>query len=85
MFARIVGIVVLSVGTVFGCDCIEPSVQAKKDHAKVIFRGTIIELRDSKVAAGIPAGLVKDTNKIAVFRVPASGRATLAKRLRCQR
>jgi hypothetical protein len=69
MFARIVGIVVLSVGTVFGCDCIEPSVQAKKDHAKVIFRGTIIELRDSKVAAGITAGLVKDTKKIAVFRV----------------
>ena len=38
-FVRFVVAVVLSVGSVYACGCIEPSVQAKKDHAEVIFRG----------------------------------------------
>ena len=36
-FVRFVVAVVLSVGSVYACGCIEPSVQAKKDHAEVIF------------------------------------------------
>lgn len=56
-------------GIAQACNCREPKVQFKKDHSDVVFRGTIIELRDSDKAAGISAGWGRDTKKIAVFRV----------------
>lgn len=37
------------------------------DHSDVVFRGTLIELRDSEVDHFLP--FVRDTRKIAVFRV----------------
>jgi hypothetical protein len=35
----------------------------------LVFRGTIIELRDSKPVVGFSPGWIQDTKKIAVFRV----------------
>jgi hypothetical protein len=61
--------IILAVGIAYSCDCTEPSVQHKRDHADVIFRGTIIELRDGKAATDLPSRLVRDTKKVAVFRV----------------
>ena len=58
---------VLSVPFAYACGCIEGSVRAKKDYSDVIFRGTIIELRDSTIDHSSP--LFEDTKKIAVFRV----------------
>ena len=50
----------LALGVCHACDCFEPRVQSKRDHADLIFRGTIVELRDSSTPAGI---------KTVVFRV----------------
>jgi hypothetical protein len=44
-------------------------VSFKLDHSEVVFRGTIIELRDSQKPADLPAGFAQDTKKIVVFRV----------------
>ena len=56
-------------GIAHACNCREPKVEFKKDHSDVVFRGTIIELRDSDKAAGISAMWGRDTRKMAVFRV----------------
>ena len=60
--------VTLAVGIAHACGCTEASVQAKKERADVIFRGTIIALRDAKSATDLPSG-VRDAQKVAVFRV----------------
>ena len=62
-------VITLVAGIAYACDCVEPSVQAKKDYADVIFRGTIVALRDAKAATDFPSGWVRDTKKVAVFRV----------------
>jgi len=59
----------LSSGIVYACSCREPSVEDKKNHSDVVFRGTITALRDAEKPAGISAGWGRDTKKIAVFRV----------------
>jgi hypothetical protein len=59
----------LSFGTACACDCKEPSVQIKRDHSDVIFRGTIIDLRNSENAAGVDPGSFHDLGNIVVFRV----------------
>ena len=51
------------------CDCFEPSVQAKQDHAELILGGTIVELRDSSQSVGISSDFARNTKKIVVFRV----------------
>ena len=56
-------------GTVYGCGCTEPAVEAKKKSADVVFRGTIVELKNSDRPLTIPTTAVDDTRKIAVFRV----------------
>ena len=61
--------VTLAVGIAHACGCTEASVQAKKERADVIFRGTIIALRDAKGTTDLPSGWVHDTQKVAVFRV----------------
>lgn len=61
--------IALVVATAYACDCMEPSVQDKKEYADVIFRGTIIELRDGKAATDLESGWVRDTGKMAVFRI----------------
>jgi hypothetical protein len=60
---------VLSVGIAFACGCVESTVQAKTEHADVIFRGTIVALREGKPGGDVLTGLVRDTKKVAVFRV----------------
>jgi len=69
MLLRLCFTVTLFASLACACGCIEPSVQAKKEHAEVIFRGTIIALRDAKAEAHIPPGWFLDTKKVAVFRV----------------
>ena len=59
----------LAVVCCYACDCTEPTVQAKRDHAELIFRGTIVELRDSSGPDRISPGLARDTKKTAVFKV----------------
>jgi hypothetical protein len=44
-------------------------VSFKRDHSEVVFRGTIVELRDSQKPADLPAGFARDTKKTVVFRV----------------
>jgi hypothetical protein len=61
--------ITLVAGSAYACGCTEPSVQAKKEHAEAIFRGTIIALRGSKATAETPYALFRDTGKVAVFRV----------------
>jgi hypothetical protein len=51
------------------CGCVEASVQAKREHADVIFRGTIVELREAKESATGLRSMGHDTHKIAIFRV----------------
>jgi hypothetical protein len=62
-------IIVLVTGIAYACDCGQPSVEAKEEHADVIFRGTIITLRDAKGKTDLPAGWVRDTKRVAIFRV----------------
>jgi hypothetical protein len=69
MVPRFCFTVTLFAGIAYACDCIEPSVQSKKEAAEVIFRGTIIALRDAAAATDLPSGWVHDTKKVAVFRV----------------
>jgi hypothetical protein len=37
---------ILSSGIVYACSCLESSVQEKRDYSEIIFRGTIVTLRD---------------------------------------
>lgn len=67
MFLKSLFVLASSVGIAHGCSCREPKVQFKMDHSDVVFRGTLIELRDSEVDHFLP--FVRDTRKIAVFRV----------------
>jgi hypothetical protein len=69
MFLRSSLILALSFAKVYACGCREPTVPFKRDHSEVIFRGTIIALRDAEKAASIPAGWGRDTKKIVVFSV----------------
>jgi hypothetical protein len=59
---------VLAVGSVYGCDCREPSVEAKRDDSDIVFRGTIIAFRESPVRTD-KGPTVRYTGRIAVFRV----------------
>ena len=69
MLLRLCFTITLVANITYACGCIEPSVGAKKEYADVIFRATIIALRDAKAATDLPSGLVRDTEKVAVFRV----------------
>jgi hypothetical protein len=69
MYMRLSVLVLLAVVRCYACDCKEPSVQAKRDHADIIFRGTIIELHDSSKPATIAAGFAHDSGKVVVFKV----------------
>jgi len=69
MLLRLCFAISLAAGSTYACGCVEPSVQDKKANADVIFRGTIIALRDAKAATDLPSGWVQDTKKLAVFRV----------------
>ena len=53
----------------WACDCTEPSVEAKRSHAELIFRGTIIELRDASQTANTYSVLTRYIKKTVVFRV----------------
>jgi hypothetical protein len=55
----------LSISSTFACTCEAPGVRDAKSYADVVFRGTIVALRDS----GRPPVGGGDTGKIAVFRV----------------
>lgn len=58
-----------TLGLCYACNCTEPSVEAKRDYAEIIFRGTIVELRDSSKPADISPGFARDTKKVVVFKV----------------
>ena len=66
---RLSFLVLLAIGRCYACSCKEPSVQAKRDHAEIIFRGTIIELHDSSKPADTAVGFAHDTGKVVVFKV----------------
>jgi hypothetical protein len=51
------------------CGCYDPGVKAKLDHADVVFRARIVELRSSAPPAGITRGFADDTGASVVFRV----------------
>ena|SRR5258708_33688162 len=67
---RSVLVLAVSVGTAYACDCREPKDKRPfRDHSEVIFRGKIIELRDSQKPAGFGPGMVYDLKEMVVFRV----------------
>lgn len=74
MGVRLLSIVLLAAGVCSACSCLPGSVEDRRDGAEIIFRGTIIELRevakrgDSKKPAHIdlPA---RDSGRIVVFKV----------------
>jgi hypothetical protein len=66
---RLPALLVLAVVSCYACDCTESSVQFKRDHADIIFRGTIVELRDSSKPAELTPGFAHDTKKVVVFKV----------------
>jgi hypothetical protein len=66
---KLSALLLLALGLCHACDCTEPSVEARRDRAELIFRGTIVELRDSFKSADIAPGFARDTRKTVVFRV----------------
>jgi hypothetical protein len=68
MFSKLSGLLLLAVSLCAACDCREPSVEVKRDHAEIIFRATIVELRDSSKPSSI-SGFGRDLGKNVVFRV----------------
>ena len=64
---KLSALMVLAVVYCYACGCTESSVQVKQDHAELIFRGTIVELRDSSKPDRISLG--RDTKKTVVFKV----------------
>ena len=68
MFTRSCALVAVSVGIGCACQCVEPSVQFKKDRSDVVFRGTVLELRDSD-GAGFSLAGVRKTKRIVLFHV----------------
>ncbi len=69
MILRVSALLVVGARLCAGCNCSEPKVEFKRDHAEVIFRGTIIELRSSSKKFAITAGWGEDLGKTVVFRV----------------
>jgi len=69
MRSKLLIVSALSIGSVYGCSCKEPTVQQAKSGAEVVFRGTIIAMRDADPNAKVPTYGAKDTKKIEVFRV----------------
>jgi hypothetical protein len=78
MFSRVSALLLAAVSTCVACDCNEPSVDFKRNHADIIFRGTIVELRSSSKPSGISG--IRDLNKIAVFRVSRVWNGTVDRR-----
>lgn len=66
---KLSALILLAVVCGYACDCREPSVQVKRDQADLIFRGTIIELRDTPGPERISSGFGRDTRKTVVFKV----------------
>jgi hypothetical protein len=69
MITKGLAVLILAVRLGAACDCREPKVEIKRDHADVIFQGTIIDLRSSPTPSGILPGFGRDTNKTVVFKV----------------
>ena len=69
---RLFSLIPLSCAVASACDCIPATPQARLEHSEIVFRGTIVELRDSNRPAPNPFPgfiAIKDTGKIAVFHV----------------
>jgi hypothetical protein len=64
---RLPALLLLASGLCHACDCSEPSVRDKREDADIIFRGTIVELRDS--TKPLPSSFFQDEKKTVVFRV----------------
>jgi hypothetical protein len=69
MKPKLLAALVLCNAMAYGCDCQIMSIAVAKAQAEVIFRGTIIELRESRKRLDYLAAFGRDTGKIAVFRV----------------
>jgi hypothetical protein len=69
LLRRCFTVITLFTGIAYACDCGQPSVEVKEDADAVVFRGAIIALRDAKATTDFPLGWVRDTKKVAVFRV----------------
>jgi hypothetical protein len=69
VFMRLAALMFVAVVCCYACDCREPSVEAKRDHAELIFRGRIVELRDSSKSEPVSPGFGRDTKNTVVFKV----------------
>lgn len=63
---RTAALLLLASGLCHACSCSEQSVQVKRDRAQIIFRGTIVELREFSKLARL---FGHDTKRTVVFRV----------------
>jgi len=66
---RLSALMLFAIVRCVACDCTEPSVQVKRDHADVVFRGTIVGFRDASEYDGIPPAFARNTKKNVVFKV----------------
>jgi len=57
----------MAIPIAYGCDCSEPTVQEAKQRSTVVFRGTIVALRDGQAKSELNTD--GETGKIVVFRV----------------
>ena len=70
MAARFFVLFLLSFATCEACDCREPSVPYKLQHADVVFRGTIIDLQPSYIVRPAREWIFyRDLHKTVVFKV----------------
>jgi hypothetical protein len=69
MVARLSSVLACSAVAAYACGCKAPSVKAAKEHSGVVFRGTIVELRDAPGPFTSSPPLFRDTGKTAVIRV----------------
>src|SRR5882757_7107059 len=64
---RALMLLAISISSVYGCSCREPTVPQALGRAEVVFRGTIIALRDA--GKDYDSGFVRYIGKTVVFRV----------------
>jgi hypothetical protein len=69
MISKVSVLLLLAVSICAACDCSEQSVEAKRDFADIIFRGTIVQLRKTSKSSDISVGFGRDLKETVVFRV----------------
>jgi uncharacterized protein YihD (DUF1040 family) len=77
MILRVAALLLMAAGVCVSCDCREPNVKVKRAYAEIIFRGTIIEVKESRKPYGPPWDFAGRLGKTVVFSVSRVWKGTL--------